>query len=348
MASNRFPQGEWAGGSLPVGADEGAVARTVRDLMQPGDERGTSHALLVVHGGSVVVEEYGEGITRDSTLVSWSMAKSMTHALVGLLVGDGLLSPDDADLFEEWSGDKRRTITLRHLMNMTSGLQWTEDYVDDSVSDVIEMLFGENDGDHASYAVGKPIVDPPGSTFVYSSGTTNIITRILARAVGDFPPSHSCMESLIRSRLFGPVGMRTAVPKFDKAGNFVGSSFVYATARDFARFGWLYLNGGVWDGVRVLPEGWAQRAWVQAATDPENGFGYSEQWWLFPDLPGAIAALGYEGQFTIVDPARDLVVVRLGKTPADRNENVRQSLLSLVRAFPAAAPVTDKSGGDAG
>ena len=345
MVSNRFPQGEWAEGDVPAGTDTGAVGESVRALMGSPETHGTTLALVAVQGGRIVAEHYAAGVDRSSTLVSWSMAKSMTHALVGIAAGDGLLEPGADDLFEEWSGDKRRSITLQNLLNMSSGLQWTEDYVDDSVSDVIEMLFGGND-DHAAYAISKLIVDPPGSVFVYSSGTTNIITRIVARALGDLPPSNTNMSRFMADRLFGPLGMSSAVPKFDKSGNFVGSSYVYATARDFARFGWLYLNDGMWNGRAVLPEGWARRAWRQAATDPENGFGYSEQWWLFPDLPGAIAALGYEGQFTIVDPARDLVVVRLGKTDASLNENVRQSLLRFVGAFPSEKASTDKSGGD--
>lgn len=150
----------------------------------------------------------------------------------------------------------------------------------------------------------------------------------------------------MRKRLFDVIGMSTAVPKFDRAGTFVGSSFVYAAARDFARFGWLYLNDGMWDGTRVLPEGWVDHGRAYFGTDPENGTGYGAHWWLEPALPGSMAAFGYEGQFTFVVPDRDLVVVRLGKSPAPLPANVKDTLVSLIRAFPQVAPPGGKSGRD--
>ncbi|MEY3589465.1 MAG: hypothetical protein RJA47_2061 [Actinomycetota bacterium] len=321
------------------------------DLLFGSQEtHGRTLALAVVQDGRLVFEKYDTEHGPDSTLVSWSMAKSITHALVGIAVGDGLIDTSADNLFPQWAGDRRRGITLQHLLNMSSGLAWNEDYVDGEVSDVIEMLFGSDPanhaGDHASYAASRPLVHDPGAHFYYSSGTTNLVTRVLARALGDHPPSNTRTLAFMNERLFGPVGMTTAVPKFDKAGTFVGSSYVYATARDFARFGWLYLNDGVWDGTRILPGGWVDhgRAWV--ASDDETGAGYGAHWWLPPALPGAMAAFGYEGQFTFVVPDRDLVVVRLGKSTAPLDRNVRRTLEELISAFPVTGAPADKSGVD--
>lgn len=322
----------------------------VENLFGSPGTHGRTLALTVVQGGRLVFEQYDPEHGPESTLVSWSMAKSITHALVGIAVGDGLLDTSADNLFPQWAGDRRRGITLQNLLNMSSGLAWNEDYVDGEVSDVIEMLFGADPGnhagDHASYAASRPLVNDPGTHFYYSSGTTNLVTRVLARALGDEPPARTRTLAFMNERLFGPIGMTTAVPKFDNAGTFVGSSYVYATARDFARFGWLYLNDGVWDGDRILPGGWADhgRAWV--ASDEETGAGYGAHWWLPPALPGTMAAFGYEGQFTFVVPDRDLVVVRLGKSTAPLDRNVRRTLEELITAFPVTGGPADKSGAD--
>ena len=133
---------------------------------------------------------------------------------------------------------------------------------------------------------------------------------------------------------------------FDEAGTFVGSSYVYATAQDFARFGWLYLNDGMWNGTRILPEGWVDHGRTWVATDPENNTGYGAHWWLPPAVPGSMAAFGYEGQFTFVVPDRDLVVVRLGKSPVPMGQCARETVEELIGEFPISGPRADKSGPD--
>ena len=350
MASTRYPSGDWETAGLPAGSDPGAIGSCMDLLFGSPATHGTTHALVAVRGGRVVLERYGDGTGPGDTLISWSMAKSITHALVGIAAGDGLLDTAMTGLFPEWEGDARRGISLQNLLNMGSGLEWNEDYVDGTVSDVIEMLFGGDDaphaGDHAAYAASKRLESEPGTVFGYSSGTTNLVARVLGRALGDVPPSRAAMESFKKTRLFDVIGIITAVPKFDQSGPIVGSSFVYATARDFARFGWLYLNDGMWDGTRVLPGGWVDHGRAYFGTDPGNGTGYGAHWWLEPGLPGSMAAFGYEGQFTFVVPDRDLVVVRLGKSPAPLPANVQDTLVSLVRAFPEVAPPSGKSGRD--
>jgi CubicO group peptidase (beta-lactamase class C family) len=336
VASDTFPAREWLDGDLDPAVDAETLDGVISELASQPQHLATTLALVVVHNGRVVREMYGPETDAATTLISWSMAKSITQALVGMAVGDGLLSIEDDHLFPEWENDDRATITLGNLLNMVSGLEWVEDYVDDQSSDVIEMLFGSEkfSGDHASYAASKKLEAAPGSKYKYSSGTTNLVTKILSRALGEKPGSTDAMSKFMQDRLFSPLGMNTAIPRFDASGNFVGSSYVYATARDFARFGYLYLNDGMWDGKRLLPEGWVDYSRTSIARDPDNGLDYGAHVWMFPNDPGSIAALGYEGQFTWVSPNRNLVVVRLGKTNAEFGPQLRNELSKIVSAFP--------------
>jgi len=290
-------------------------------------------AQLVLHKGEVVSEYYGPEVTAATSLISWSMAKCITHALVGIAQMDGLLHTENHDLFPEWANDERRAITLQQLLEMRSGLSWIEDYVDGDASDVIEMLFGSGVNDTAAYVIAQPLTSDPGSEWVYSSGTTNIITRLLGNVLGDAAGSHAKMEHFMRSRLFGAIGMQ-AEPKFDAAGTFVGSSYVYATARDFAKFGQLYLHDGMSNGNRVLPEGWVDHARTQHVFDEETGLGYGAHWWTLPGERNSLVASGYEGQYIMVIPDRDLVVVRLGKTVAEQRNAVVAELRKVIEQFP--------------
>ena len=290
-------------------------------------------AQLVLHKGEVVSEFYGPEVTAETTLISWSMAKSMTHALVGIAQMDGLLHVENNNLFPEWANDERRNITLQHLLEMRSGLSWVEDYVDDEASDVIDMLFGSGKDDNAGYAIAQPLASVPGAEWLYSSGTTNIVTRLLGNALGDDNGSHVNIERFMRSRLFDAILMQ-AEPKFDAAGTFVGSSYVYATARDFAKFGLLYLRDGVCNGVRILPEGWVDHARAQHVFDSDTGLGYGAHWWTLPGEHNSLVASGYEGQYIMVIPDRDLVVVRLGKTISALRNVVVAELREVIERFP--------------
>jgi CubicO group peptidase (beta-lactamase class C family) len=311
-------------------------------LFAPGAGHGLSLALVVQQHGQVVLERYGVQpetvfgpggpVGVDTTLISWSMAKSITHALVGTAVADGLLDVDAPAPVAAWQGSGMADITLDQLLQMRSGLEFVEDYVDDQVSHCLEMLFGAGQDDMAAYAASLPLIHPPGEVWNYSSGTTNIVARILGDAVGGGRPG---MERFLQDRLFGPLGMSSAVAKFDAAGTFVGSSYVYATARDFARFGQLYLDDGVVDGRRILPPTWRDHAREPISFDDESGFGYGRHWWLWPPFEGSLACHGYEGQYTIVAPDRDLVVVHLGKSPIDQRDPLVRSLGAVVAAFDA-------------
>jgi len=260
------------------------------------------------------------------------MAKSMLHAVVGLVVGDGQLDLDAPADVPEWSDpdDPRHAITLRQLLAMRDGLDFTEDYVDDRVSDVIEMLFGAGQADMAHFAADRPLAAAPDTRFNYSSGTSNIISGVVARAVGRGEP----YARFLHGRLFGPLGMASADPEFDEAGTWVASSYVRATVRDYARFGLLYLRDGMWDGVRILPPGWVDYARTWVSEDPEDASPYGAHWWgVAGDTLGTFRASGYEGQSITICPALDLIVVRLGKTPLEREPNLAPWRVGMVRAF---------------
>jgi CubicO group peptidase (beta-lactamase class C family) len=330
--SVRWPTTEWEHGPFKTGDPE-----RVEELVsfaftdQPRADLGLTLAVLCVQGGRIVVERYGPEVDHATPLISWSMAKSITQALLGILVHDGDVHIDNLVGAPEWAGDAgRMALDVRTLLRMRSGLHWVEDYVDGDVSTCLQMLFGEGAQDMAAFAAAQPLVAEPDTVFNYSSGTTNILARLVGQIVH---ANGSDIASFMNDRLFGPLGMTSAVPTIDPAGTFVGSSYVHATARDFARFGYLYLRDGVWDGQRLLAEGWVDRARTLVSVD-DTPMGYGEHFWIRPDDPlGTFFAAGYEGQSISVVPALDLVVVRLGKSPVEHAEQLRQWRWDLHDAF---------------
>jgi CubicO group peptidase (beta-lactamase class C family) len=283
---------------------------------EPDPERPkNTSAVIVVYNGHLVAERYGENFTRESRHMGWSMTKSVTNALTGLLVKSGKLSLNSPAPVEEWKGDERQAITLSELLKASSGLEWTESYFNPTSH--FHRMFIHSD-DKAAYAAGLPLAHEPGTYYQYSSGTTNILSRIIRSTVGD-----AAYYRLPYDSLFYPIGMNRALIEPDASGTFVGSSYSYASARDWARFGLLYLNDGVWNGRRILPEGWVKYTVTpgSAATIGE----YGAQWHLNAGAPGdparrklpklpvdAYWADGFEDQWIIVIPSQKLVVVRLG------------------------------------
>jgi CubicO group peptidase (beta-lactamase class C family) len=333
-----WPTSEWPQAGIPP---EVALDPLLDQVCDDTGPLATTYAVVVVHRGRLIAERYQGGlphfdrppepVTVESRLLSWSMAKSMLHAVVGLLVKDGRLDLDAPADVPEWSdpGDPRHAITLRHLLAMRDGLDFAEDYVDDRTSDVIAMLFGDGQADMAHFAADRPLAAAPDTRFNYSSGTTNIISAVVARLVGPGAP----YEAFLHERLFGPLGMASARPEFDGAGTWVASSYVRATARDFARFGLLYLRDGVWDGTRLLPEGWVDYGRTIESVDPEDG-PYGAHWWgVAGDTLGTFRASGYEGQSITICPALDLIVVRLGKTATEHDPDLVAWRADVVQAF---------------
>jgi CubicO group peptidase (beta-lactamase class C family) len=275
-----------------------------------------TRAVVVAHDGRILVERYAPGFSEGTRFQGWSMTKSVLSALAGVLVGEGRLSLEDRALLPEWrEPDPRSAVTVEDLLRMRSGLAFSEDYAD-LLSDVIEMLF--NQSDTAAYAASRPLVAPPGTTWSYSSGTTNILSAILRHHVPE-----SEYLSWPRRVLFEPLGMTSALMETDASGTFVASSFMLATARDWARFGQLFVQDGIWQGKRLVPDGWVRYCTAPTRQSPEGIYG--AHWWLGlqPEVGGGTAAaarlpsdaffaIGHEGQTLTVIPSRRLVVVRLG------------------------------------
>lgn len=348
-AGVNWPTVEWPTASPDNDVDiitlNSALSKLFDHGVNPPDGQGISLATLVVHRGQIVAERYGiqpdtafgsgGPVDHDTTLISWSMAKSMTQALLSIVIDEIGIDVDAPVDIAEWASDGRSKITLRQLLQMRDGLDFVEDYIVDesgnSVSHVIDMLFGSGAEDVATYARSRPLKNEPGSVWSYSSGTTNIICSLLRQYIGD-----GDVAELLKQRIFDTLGMTTATARVDNAGNFIGSSYVYATARDFAKFGYLYLRGGQWQDAQIVPREWVEAARVQHATDHESGHGYGLQWWIWKSIAGCMSAQGYEGQRIIVMPDRDLVVVHLGKWVAETAPALDNHLLDLIEAFPIA------------
>lgn len=328
-----WPTQEWPTGALRT-ADQPAFDALVAEAFAAKDTPtlGETHALLVVQHGRIVFERYGEGFDAASTHHSWSMAKSITQALIGMLVKDGKLDIHTAADVPAWANDERAAITLDQLLRMSSGLKFVEDYAPNGgPSDVIAMLFNEGKEDVAAFAAAQPLHHKPGAYWSYASGTTNIVSRIAARALGSYGDD---FKRFMTERLFAPLGIRSAIPRFDKAGTFIGSSYCFMTARDFARFGLLYLRDGVWDRGRLLPEAWvdyARTPTFQQAGVTDNRYG--AHWWLDFAGPGSFSANGYDGQFIILAPDRDLIIVRHGITPLAVKENLKTWVAKLAASL---------------
>jgi CubicO group peptidase (beta-lactamase class C family) len=240
---------------------------------------GTPFAFVVLHKGKLVAERYGKGITPETKLLSWSMGKSFTSAITGIMVGDSLVSLHAPMDIPQWQADERKNITLNNLLQMQSGLQWNEDY--GNRSDVNLMLHREED--MGLFALNKPLEHAPGTHWYYSSGTTNIVMRYL-RSRFD---SDQAFLTYLRERLFGPLHIANPYFEHDMSGTPVGSSYLYVTARDFARFGQMYLDDGCANGQRILPEGWVEYTATPASASEGR---YGAFFWLnrckvCPDVP---------------------------------------------------------------
>ncbi len=275
---------------------------------------GHPFAFVVLHKGGVVAECYDKGIGPDTKLLSWSVAKSFVNALIGIMVKDSLLDINAPMDIPEWRGDGRKAITIHDLMQMQSGLEWNEDY--GARSDVNIMLHCERD--MGLFALSKPLEYEPGSHWQYSSGSTNIVMRYLRSIF----PSDEAFLRYMYSRLFAPLGIFGAVFEQDMSGTPLGSSYLYATAKDFARFGQMYLDDGCVGNERILPEGWVDYSRTPAANSDNR---YGAFFWLnrsgkYPDVPRDMYWCdGHDGQCIFIFPSHQLVVVILGYSPKPGN-----------------------------
>lgn len=332
--STDFPTGEWE--SKPVDATAKAAAiKALEDyaftLEGKDSERlgYRTNGLVIVKNGVIQYEKYGRGFDETKRHLSWSVAKSVSSAWVGIAVREGVLTLDDSicTVLTEWQGTDKCDITVKHAITFATGLGWQEEYEDQSyqVSSVIAMLFGVGRRDQLKHILGHKLAHAPGAQWSYSTGDAELASAVAKRALlRRFGPESAW------KLLFEPIGMKRVTFEEDVKGTPLGGSMVYATPREFAKFGFLFLNDGCWAGERVMPEGW-----VKASTTPSEAFvasagegektpsGYS--WWLntatpsqnkpkpWPDLPDdAYAAQGHWGQRIIVIPSEDVVIVRTG------------------------------------
>lgn len=286
-----------------------------------------TRALIVLYDGKIIAEQYAPSFSADTPLIGWSMTKSVTNALVGILVKEGKLSLQDQNLVPQWESDRRKEITLKQLLQMNSGLKFRE-YCEEPLADCPQMLF--NAKNMAVYAENQPLIKEPGSDWDYASGTTNIISGIIRNAVGGTDIDYLTFP---HRALFDRLGMSTAVIETDTANNFIGSSYMYATARDWARFGLLYLQDGVIENERILPEGWVEFSRTSATV--ANGR-YGAHFWLMKNYPqqkplpqDLFIADGYQGQSVIIIPSKKLVLVRLGKDGWQKRKSIEQ-LLDII------------------
>jgi CubicO group peptidase (beta-lactamase class C family) len=285
------------------------------------DETGRKNTLAVVvlHEGKLVAERYAEGITEETPLPGWSMTKSVTATLVGILAFQEKIKVNAKGAISEWRGtsDPRSEITIDQLLRMTSGLEITEDQ--SGADPNSQMLFSEPDG--AAFSAGRPLQAKPGFHWQYMSGSTVLVSRAVAEIVAE-----SLQENyqFVQDQLFRPLGMATAILEPDESGNFIGSSFMLASARDWAKFGQLYLDKGVAGDQRLFAAEWVD--YVTRHTVAANSTGYGAGFWINRNNKGVInpalpedtyRASGFQGQSIYIVPSRDLVVVRLGASSGD-------------------------------
>lgn len=268
-----------------------------------------SRAVLVLYKDQLVLERYAPGFSAETKFQGWSMTKSIMSGVYGILHKQGRIDLDEDHLFPEWDEDSRREITLNNLLQMNSGLAWEEDY--STISDVTNMLFLSEDMSRIQKE--KKLVGIPGETWLYSSGVSNLLSGYMQTKF----PSHQEYLDFWYEELIDKIGMHSMVLETDLSGNYAGSSYSWATARDWAKFGLLYLHRGQWQGEQILEESWIDYT-TSPAPDSEEGYG--AQFWinsggLFPDVPrDMFSANGFQGQHVFIIPSKDLVVVRFGLT----------------------------------
>lgn len=325
------PQLLWPAGervdlaALPPEIDPARLNRAVEEAFtEPGPEtKRNTQAIVVVYKGRIVAERYAPQFDRSTPMLGWSMSKSVTNALVGLLVKEGRLDIRQPAPVPEWSAedDPRRAITLDQLLRMSSGLAFEESYA--PFADATDMLYASRS--MARFAAEKPLRTAPDAEWYYSSGTANILARIVRDTVGG---TLTDFCNFARQQLFDRIGMYSAIIEPDASGSPVGSSYMFATARDWARFGLLVNNRGVWRGEQILPPDWVAYSTTPTPLAPQGKYG--AQFWLnagtkdhpedrlFPSLPADLFYLGgFNFQIVAGIPSKDLVVVRLGVTHDD-------------------------------
>ncbi|MDO9514890.1 MAG: serine hydrolase [Syntrophales bacterium] len=342
-----LPWPEGSGGAVDpasLGVDGKTLDRALdAAFAEPGpDNPRKTRAVVVIYDGHLIAERYAPGFGPDTPLLGWSMAKSITNALVGILVREGALDIHKPAPVPEWQepDDPRSAITLDQLLRMSSGLAFEERY--EPLYDAVDMLYGAPD--FAAFAAEKTLEAEPDTKWSYSSGSANIVARIVRRAA---EKRYDHYYDFLRRQLFDQIGMSSALVEADPSGTFVGSSYGIATPRDWARFGLLYLQDGVWKGERILPEGWVTYSTTPTPTAPRGEYGAF--FWLnagAPDNPSdrlwpnaprdAFAAQGFQEQKVIVIPSRKVVLIRFGATSRRDTWDTDRFITDVLETLPPA------------
>lgn len=312
-----WPSGDAPSGKpRPAGIDEAKLAAVVDGFFRAPTRFLKRHtrAIVVVYEDEIVAEKYADGFDAVRRFAAWSATKSVFHALYGIAVKQGTVSINDGVPFWQEPGDPRAAVTIDMLLRMSSGLDYNEFDILPPTALTTMLFLRPGAGD---YAASLPLGRPPDTAWAYASAGTNLLSRVLREKLGD-----ERYYALPYQELFAKTGMRSAVLEADASGTFMGSSFMYATARDYARFGLLYLHDGVWQGERILPEGWVEYGRTPTPTAGDGHYG--AHWWLVSRPERAKAAgegrpfpedlffaSGLEGQFIVVIPSRSLVIVQL-------------------------------------
>lgn len=335
-----------------AGAPKDQLARAVDDLFtKPG--LGETRAVVVMANGRLAAERYGPGYTKDTRFISWSMAKTVSGVLIGMLVSDGLLALDAPAPVPLWQrqGDPRGEITLRHLLQMRSGLRHTEAGDPPYESSEVRMLFLDGRDNMAKWAEEQPLEAEPGKQFEYSSNTSVILADIAARALttSNKPEARrKAVSDYLHQRLFGPLGMTSMVPEFDGSGTLIGGSLMHATARDWAKLGeFLRLKGRAPGGEQLVPQRWVEAMLTPSPRSSHYGF----QIWLNRPIPGAPASdhplfpdrapssmfslIGHMGQYVLVSPSQRVTLVRLGHSDSKERPAMLQQAADVLELYPA-------------
>lgn len=291
------------------------------------DPEQKTRTLLVVHKNQIIGERYIRGFSKDTPILGWSMTKSVLATLYGILEYQGQIRLDRPPLIQAWQKDDRKDITIDNLLRMQSGLAWEEDYF--KISDVTRMLFLASDMTLAQK--NNPLVAKPTEIWNYSSGTSNLLSGILR----DQFTGHQSYLDFPYTELIDKIGMHSMLLETDLVGNYVGSSYGWATTRDWAKFGLLYLNRGDWNGQRIFSEAWVD--YVTKPTPDSNGT-YGAHFWLnaegkYPDIPRDLfSANGFQGQRVFIIPSKDLVVVRTGLMEQS-DEQFNKLLVEIIQSI---------------
>lgn len=292
----------------------------------PEEQR--TRTVAVLYKNHLLAERYIDGFGPQAPILGWSMTKSVLATLYGILQYQGRLDVTEKPGLPQWEGDERREITYNDLLRMQSGLSWEEEY--SGISDVTKMLFLSED--MTAPQAEKELIAPPGSVWNYSSGTSNLLSGLLRK---HFPDPQEYLDFPYRE-LIDKIGMHTMLLETDLKGNFVGSSYGWASTRDWARFGLLYLNRGKWGDSQIFDPTWADYV---ASPTSHSQEAYGAHFWLnaggkYPDAPRDMyMANGFEGQHVFIIPSRDLVIVRTGLAE-DPDFELNAFLKEVIAAFP--------------